>query len=262
MIFPETQTENPNTRKIFDRNYYLDRAHRLNEDEGQDMDGYNCPKCNNKGYFYSVRGDDGKDEIVEGVCPECGNIRQSIRFLKMSGLENKTFDNFTAKSLWQKDLCTLVRAYTSEPNGKWLFLGGQSGCGKTHLCTAALREIVLAHNKQLTVLKWVEASRLLKGLVNDGGYTGKADKYKRAELLYIDDLFKVGGKSISNADIRLAFEILDYRYLKGLQTVISSEFSLDEIITADEAVGGRIKEKAGRYTAYIKRDREKNYRLK
>lgn len=184
-----------------------------------------------------------------------------MRLLKSSGLEDKTFENFVVKFDWQGELLRTVKEFAADTNGKWLFIGGQSGCGKTHLCTAALREIIFTQNKAVRILKWVEGSRELKAAVNDNGYARAADIYKGAEVLYIDDMFKGGGNAISNADLRLAFELLDYRYLKGLTTVISSEFSFENILRADEAIAGRIREKAGKYLLHVKKDSSKNQRL-
>lgn len=230
----------------------------MNEAIGKLDDGYNCERCRNKGFVYTLAAD---GEILSNECPDCYNVRTSLRLLKNSGLENKTFENFIAKSDWQRGLLRTVKEFAADTSGKWLFIGGQSGCGKTHLCTAALREIILTQNKAVRVLKWVEGSRSLKASVNDSGYASEADAYKGAEVLYIDDLFKGGGNAISNADLRLAFELLDYRYLKGLQTVVSSEFSFDNILHADEAIAGRIREKAGQYLLHVKKDSNKNQRL-
>lgn len=242
----------------FDRNYYEARCQAMNETECKADDGYDCERCRNKGFIYTLSED---NEILSSECPDCFNIRTSLRLLKNSGLENKTLENFIAKSDWQSGLLRTVKEFVADTSGKWLFIGGQSGCGKTHLCTAALREIIFTQNRSVRILKWVEASRSLKAAVNDIGYASEADIYKGAEVLYIDDMFKGGGNAISNADLRLAFEILDYRYLKGLTTVISSEFSFDRILCADEAIGGRIREKAGKYVLHVKQDSSKNQRL-
>lgn len=230
----------------------------MNEAVGNLDDGYTCERCRNKGFVYTLA-EDG--EILSNECPDCYKIRTSLRLLKNSGLEDKTFENFIVKSDWQDGLLCTVKEFAADTSGKWLFIGGQSGCGKTHLCTAALREIIFTQNKAVRILKWVEGSRELKAAVNDDGYARAADIYKGAEILYIDDLFKGGGNSISNADLRLSFELLDYRYLKGLTTVISSEFSFDNILRADEAVAGRIRERAGQYLLHVKKDSNKNQRL-
>lgn len=230
----------------------------MNEAVGNLDDGYNCERCRNKGFIYTTA-EDG--ELLSNECPDCYNVRTSLRLLKSSALEDKTFENFVVKSDWQGGLLRAVKEFAADASEKWLFICGQSGCGKTHLCTAALREIILTQNKAVRILKWVEGSRSLKASVNDSGYASAADTYKGAEVLYIDDMFKGGGNAISNADLRLAFELLDYRYLKGLTTVISSEFSFDNILRADEAIAGRIRERAGKYLLHVRKDSGKNQRL-
>lgn len=248
----------PNTRLNFDRTYYENQCRAMNETIGKQEDGFNCERCRNKGFIYTLSED---NELLSSECPDCFKARTSLRLLENSGLEDKTFENFIAKSDWQSGLLRTVKEFAADTSGKWLFIGGQSGCGKTHLCTAALREIIFTQNRSVRILKWVEASRSLKAVVNESDYASEVDVYKGAEVLYIDDLFKGGGNVISNADLRLAFELLDYRYLKGLTTVVSSEFSFDKIIRADEAIGGRIREKAGKYVLHVKQDSNKNQRL-
>ena len=100
-------------------------------------------------------------------------------------------------------------------------------------------------------------------MINDPAYSDKMSCYINADILYIDDFFKVKkGEYIKPADINLAFELIDYRYCNKLTTIISSEFSLDDIIAADEATGSRIKQMTGSYALNIRADRMKNYRLK
>lgn len=76
-------------------------------------------------------------------------------------------------------------------------------------------------------------------------------------MLYIDDLFK--GK-ITEADINLVFEILNYRYNNNFKTIISSEYMLTELLKIDEAISSRILEKSRGYHLDIKRENGRNYR--
>lgn len=67
----------------------------------------------------------------------------------------------------------------------------------------------------------------------------------------------------SEADVRIAFELLNYRSNdKSLLTIISSELSLDEIADIDEAIAGRIAQHAAGHCVTVAPDRGKNYRLK
>ena len=94
------------------------------------------------------------------------------------------------------------------------------------------------------------------------------ERYKTSEVLYIDDLFKTadqGGAKVppSSADVRLAFEIVNYRYNNpDLLTIVSTEYYAGQLIDIDEAVGSRIIEKSGGNSFNIAKSRDRNYRLK
>jgi DNA replication protein DnaC len=62
--------------------------------------------------------------------------------------------------------------------------------------------------------------------------------------------------------VNLAFEILNYRYANKSLTLISTEKTIDEIISLDDALGGRIYQMSKNYSMNIAYDRNKNYRLR
>lgn len=147
--------------------------------------------------------------------------------------------------------------YARNPVG-WFALCGQSGCGKTHLCTAICRELLLA-GKNVRYMLWRDEIVRIK----QGGEEQQRilEDFKNVQVLYIDDLFKSGDARPTAADINYAFEILNYRYnCPELITILSSELTEDELLDVDEAVGGRIYERARAFT--IGRSREKNYRIR
>lgn len=156
--------------------------------------------------------------------------------------------------------------YAKNPSG-WFFIGGQTGAGKTHICTAICREFLLS-GKSVKYMLWRDDIVKIKGCANDAqAYSKLIDEYKRVEVLYIDDLFKTGKgpdgskQQPTGADINAAFEILNYRYNDPkLVTIVSSECTVNDILDIDEAVGGRIFEKAKVFS--LSRDRRKNYRLR
>lgn len=99
--------------------------------------------------------------------------------------------------------------------------------------------------------------------IHNGVYTSTVDKLRRVKVLYIDDFFKARrGEKPTDSEIKIAYEIVDSRYCNNLVTIVSSEFSIDEIVEIDEAIGGRIKQKSKAYCAYIARDKGKDHRLK
>lgn len=236
------------------------------------QDGYSCALCKNKGIIaYPEISELGYSTVVFRECV-CMKPRRSLRRLEKSGLKSLikdyTFSRFNVHKPWQGLMLNAARSYAEKPEG-WFFVGGQSGSGKTHICTAICRELLLSGRAVIYML-WRDTVAQLKAAVTDEKrYAELINEYKTVDVLYIDDLFKSGrskeaAAQPTSADINVAFEILNYRYNNpALLTVISSEYSIGDIISIDEAVGGRIYERTKNGNACsIKRDRGKNYRLR
>lgn len=225
------------------------------------LQGYNCDICLNKGVIYAVT-DSG--ELVAKRC-KCMEIRKSITALEKSGISKSMsqcrFDNFTDEKPYQKSMLLSARNFTNKCLG-FYFIGGQSGAGKSHICTAIAAEL-LKKGLSLKYMLWRDDVTRLKQIANMPEYSDFIRPFKENQVLYIDDFFKtMAGKPITQGDINIAFEIINYRYINDLITIISSELLLDEIINIDEATGSRIYEKCGTFRINIKKDRTKNYRLK
>lgn len=97
-------------------------------------------------------------------------------------------------------------------------------------------------------------------MINEHEYTDRINEFKKTDVLYIDDLFKQ--KEIKDADIKLAFELIDYRLRQQLKTIISTELDEDALIECDEALASRIMQISRGFRMVIPRDRNKNYRLR
>ena len=254
------------------KEYEQFKVDNLNNDVGNrnEQDGYDCRICKNKGFVAKlVENPDGSYSHCFADC-KCVEIRNSIMRMKRSGLKDiikdYTFDKFEDPEPWQKAIKTAAVEYAKNPEG-WFFLGGQSGAGKTHLCTAICREFLLA-GKRVRYMLWRDDIVRIKGAVTDSEEYSKAiEEFKQVDVLYIDDLFKTG-KAADNsiqkptgADINVAFEIINFRYNNpSLLTIISSELTEDELIDIDEAIGGRIYERSKAFT--IGKSRDRNYRIK
>lgn len=234
-----------------------------------ELDGYDCHICKNRGFMFKVGEYRGNYKEVVMDC-KCRPIRNSILRMKRSGLEDVikkyAFEKFEATEPWQAAVKKQAMEFAKEPKG-WFFIGGQSGCGKTHICTAICRALLLDGN-EVYYMKWRDDISKLKAISMDADEREKAlDKIKNTKVLYIDDLFKTGqnpdgtAPRPTSADINLAFEIINYRYCKkDLITIFSSEMEMADLIDIDEATGGRICEKA--ITLNIAKDRSRNYRTK
>ena len=238
--------------------YYNASVGKLNE-----IDGYNCTLCKNKGFIASVK--NGYE--VHAFC-KCKTIRDTLNRAKKSGLGNVlsefTFDKYKASESWQKNIKDKAIAFCKDAAAKWFYIGGQVGSGKTFICTAISGYYIKA-GYNVKYMLWSEESKKLKALVKEAyDYQNLISIYKNIDVLYIDDFLKVkNGEEPTTADINLAFEVINHRLLDGSKiTIISSEKTLTEMIEYDEATMSRIYEKTGGYKISIERDINKNYRLR
>lgn len=218
---------------------------------------YNCDKCKNRG-FISVR----KEGYVFSVECECMKIRRTLALMRQSGiiesLNKYNFENFKINEEWQQKMFDLANDFIYDKES-WFFIAGQSGCGKTHICTSIVGEL-LQKGIAVKYITWNDEVTKIKQSITEGKeYNGLMEELKRVEVLYIDDLFKAPP---TKADWEIIFKILNYRYLNNLRTIISSEKNIEFICETDEAVAGRIFEKAGKYYLFIKQDKNKNMRFK
>lgn len=172
---------------------------------------------------------------------------------------NQTFDNFICRSTWQGALYETAKNYADAPQG-WFYAGGQSGCGKTHLCMAICDQLQRKDNLWITFCSWREDAAVLKNFNGDNNYarTELLKRLKNAKNLFIDDFLK---GSTSSIERQIAYEIIDYRYRLQFRTIISSEYTLGKLIDVfDPAVGGRISEMCGKNVIAVREDYDKNYR--
>ena len=220
-------------------------------------DGYNCEKCCNRGWTAQVI--NGYEVVVE--C-ECIAIRNNMNKANKSGLsailKKYSLDNYKVSSEWQGKIKKSAYEFLENKRG-WFFIAGQSGAGKTHICTGICRELIkTGHN--VKYMLWLDDVYKLKKF--DEEAENLRETLKSIEVLYIDDLFKTDRNEIpSSADIRIAMEILNFRYINNKMTIISTEKNISEIFNIDVAIGGRIAEMSRENIINIKNEKEKNYRL-
>ena len=224
-----------------------------------DKTGIQCDACNNRGRI-AFLSEEGRFTIRP--C-KCSGARLTVARLQAQDLyeasKKKTLDNFQTATDTQRVLKSLVQRYIAEQEPKWLLLCGQSGTGKTHLCTAAFVQLSFDRGIDGRYLLWNSDGRRIKATAKEGDDRLLND-FKKCSLLYIDDLLKCKRDSEpSDADVRLAFEILDYRYSHNLRTIISTEMSLDDLHYLDEAIHRRVYEMCDPYIGNIGRDPTKIY---
>lgn len=235
-----------------------------NHDNGN-LQGYDCPLCRNKGNKHLVV--DGR--IVSRDCV-CLSIRRTIYKMERSGLGNLlkiyTFEKYEHNEVWQDRVYQRAKEFLTDTTN-FFYVGGSVGSGKSHICTAVVKEL-LKNGTPVKYMLWNDESLELKqSLTDNEKYVSIMNELKNTQCLYIDDMFK---REPTKADLDIAFEIINYRYNKARMdkskryvTIISSEKSIDDLVKYDEAVGSRIYEMTKpKYYLYIKPDANKNYRMR
>ena len=225
---------------------------------------YVCPECKDTGFVFAK--DDRGNEYVKPC--KCKALKAARTKLEQSGLANefrsKSFDNYRtydnkqlidAKSTAMRFVDTLVE--NKAENAPSLMLCGQVGAGKTHLGTASSIALI---NQGIAVVYMSyreEIVSLKSKVIDEASYTKEINRYKKAPVLFIDDFLK--GK-VTEADVNIVYEIINYRYNNNLPLIISTEKSLENLISFDEAIGSRIIEMCRCFLVYFKGE-ELNYRL-
>ena len=246
----------PKTKNVHTGQYYerLKRERDSYNLQNGELKGYNCDKCRNRGNFLVLKDD---------------KIRNELRKIQKSGLgglfETCTFEKYKTVEPWQTKIKNTAEEFLNDGNSdrNWFYIGGQVGCGKTHICTAIVIRLLNQGNNSRYMLWRDEIVRLKALVTNNEEYFKAINPLKTSKVLYIDDFFKTEkGKEPTTAEINIAFEILNYRYINNdLVTIISSEKSIDDLLYIDEAIGSRIYERTKKYCTYIKPDKKRNYRL-
>lgn len=182
---------------------------------------------------------------------ECVQRARNRKRLRDSGLERLvercTFDSFCVNTEWQSIVKGKATDYLKDANTMSFFICGQSGSGKTHICTAICNEIMKSGGR-LKYFQWIKDGTRLKQIVNEREqYEKEIDALITSQYLYMDDFFK---QEVSSADIRLAYEIINGRYNADRPTIISSERSLPYMRRVRDgeadAIAGRIFETCGK----------------
>ena len=205
-----------------------------------DLGGIHCEQCNDKGYLLRT---DENGILWSRECP-CMKRRRTERNIKKSGvsdmLERYTFDSYITDTPLRVKIKETAKKYAESDNG-WMIVSGRSGSGKSHICVATCRAMI-ERGTEMKYFSWRDDSVNLKSILNKPEYKEEISKLISVPLLYIDDFFK---GTISDADINLAFQILNGRYNDSKKrTIISSELKIEEIFKEDEAIGGRILERS------------------
>lgn len=205
------------------------------------LDTVECAICHNTGTL--VREDENGCRI--GSECACMAQRRSLRRISRSGLSDavrrNTFGSYQTPDDKRVGIKAAAERFCADTTGSWFFIAGSPGSGKSHICTGIAGELLT--RSEVRYCLWRDDAVKIKAAVMDrDAYAEMIEPLKAVPVLYIDDFLK--GK-VGEADVNLAFELINARYLDSRKrTIISSERTLPEIMQIDEAIGSRIYERA------------------
>lgn len=228
---------------------------------------YQCDKCKNKGMIAYLN-EYGKGTLTNCSCYRIRKNREKMQKLGLLSFldENNSLEQFVVEENWQQYMKEKAQEYLANPQDNWLMVGGNVGSGKTKLCAIIFSKLLENDPEQTCeYLRWDSEYKDLtyptKEEKND--IKARIEDYKNCDILYIDDFIRIKNKSDFKTDVsNLAKSIIDYRYMKGLKTIISTELFYNEMEEIDEAIASRIYQrcKNGTYIISINRKKERNVR--
>lgn len=153
-------------------------------------------------------------------------------------IKEYTFDNFIegASNKFAKNACYAV-AQTPSAIYNPLFIYGNSGLGKTHLLYAIINHIKEHHPKLKIVYKKSEdfINELISS-IKEGDTQNFKDKYRKADVLLIDDIQFLSGKESTQEEFFHTFSAL---YESEKQIIITSDRPPKEIKPLDDRLRTR-----------------------
>ena len=210
-----------------------------------------CPICGGFGYVRRERSIDDPDFGSLEVC-ECQRAKKqkesTQRLYQVSNLDvfkHMTFDTFDINGISgsreiKKTLevaFNTLQNYAHHLNG-WLLLMGGFGSGKTHLAAAIANQVVSLGVETLfltvpDLLDWLRFTFTSK----ETTYEKRFEEIRNIRFLILDDL---GTQNATAWAREKLFQIINYRYIHKLPTVITTNLSMTQI---EDRVSSRLQDR-------------------
>lgn len=207
------------------------------------MTEYKCKRCKDTGWTSKIV--DGVEYFADCECEKRKRARARVqKHIEESGLakvlERLTFNSYKADTQAKQNIKAKAERFTNDKTGSWWLITGGTGTGKTHITTAICGELI-RQGKAVRYMQWRQEASEIKALATNGEhYSKRIRQLQTAEVLYIDDLYK---GSVTEADINLAYLIINDRYNSDKVTLISTELPFERLQKIDEAIAGRLYER-------------------
>lgn len=191
---------------------------------------YKCSNCKDTGYIFNK---------ARGTVKECDCLKnkkriqlpEKYRFITFDDIEINIYSN-------NADVERVVQRFkdiTHKQMQRGLYIQGAVGRGKTFIAAAIFNKFVGKCD-----VRFITANELIKNIIDgfNSGNNYDIDKYKEADVLILDD---IGTEKITEFAESIFFNLLNHRYNKKLPTIITSNFSIDELPSKYIYSGARIK---------------------
>lgn len=210
-----------------------------------------CPICGGIGY---IRRDLPLDDPNFGILEVCQCQKEKVqqeaisRLYQVSNLDSlrdMTFDSFNTSGFGNQGelnhtleiALNTARNYAHHLNG-WLLLMGGFGCGKTHLAAAIANEVVSLGIETLfltvpDLLDWLRYTFS----PDSAPYESRFEEIRNIHFLVLDDL---GTQNATPWASEKLYQIINYRYVKKLPTVVTTNLALKEI---DDRISSRLQDR-------------------
>lgn len=160
--------------------------------------------------------------------------REHDMFSRLGSYQHMTFESFEIQTALPEERDNLVRVlnaakrFAQEPQNTWLLLMGGYGTGKTHLAAAIAHYRIELNDEVifLTAADFIDYLRSTFQPDTSSSFDSVFDRIRNIPLLILDDLNSETGKGWAQERL---FQLLDYRYLRRMPTIITTPSTVDEL---------------------------------
>jgi DNA replication protein DnaC len=182
-----------------------------------------CPLCGDTGYVKSGNG-----------LTECGcAIERRVLVRIPARYRNASLVDF------KPSISDFIQKWLTSKPTEGLLVGGKVGCGKTYLAAAMVRSQTLIHLRSVRFERMADFyGRLRESTRTNSPEESAWENLATVRFLYLDDL---AAGSLSDFERRVALELLDKRWNAELPTIVTTNWSLEEIAARmDDRIADRL----------------------
>ena len=250
--------------------YTIRLARRMNQHDPKRFPNNPCPRCNGSGWLvvYALEDPAGGKGFQGQLthCPVCYDRIHATKNRLASGLpeelKDKTLNNFTYTEPWQRQALEAAVSFAKNPDGL-LFLGGQSGCGKSHLAAGIIYYVARSGSQPPLYYSWPE----LLAAVRRTSRNWKADDIRDTlkdcrAVVVLDDFLAAPNGHPAPAALEPAFETVSARPASHRPTVLVSPYAAEKIKALYSVLYKKIERAAGDRLISIDPDEGKDFTIK